>query len=294
MLLVQLWENFSSIKHTLRGIYHSNWKISSGKNEDDAILVCMKIHWAVKRNKVIKTTNKKKAESSPPGELRKLVTADDAPANLNQTPNLFPEAVLYLLVKQHPIIVQGDNSPKRKVLQKLTSGSGETADDEEEEDEEEKLVTGMSNKGNFTSRKKQRSNDTRLKRRALLAKKNQASGMKEKAALIHASAAKKQADNQLAQTQLAAIESARKLGGIPVDVLKGYLRQTMGSLFAVENPAPSATAPVSGAETEREDAAMVAAEQLSMMSATEGVAGTVSLGSDSDIEVVEEHERTDQ
>ena len=101
-------------------------------------------------------------------------------------------------------------------------------------------------------------------------------------------------DNQLAQNQLAAIESARKLGGIPVDVLKGYLQQTMGSLFAVENPAPSATAPVSGAETEREDAAMVAAEQLSMMSAREGVAGTVSLGSDSDIEVVEEHERTDQ
>ena len=288
MLCVQLWDNFSSIKHTLRGIYHSNWKISSGKNEDDAILVCMKIHWAVKRNKVIKSTNKKKAESSPPGDLRKLVTAEDAPSNLNQSPNLFPEAVLYLLVKQHPIIVQGDNSPKRKVLEKLTSGSSVTADDEqEEEDEEEKLVKGMTTKGNFTSRKKQKSNDTRLKRRALLAKKNQASGMKEKAALIHASAAKKQADNQLAQTRLAAIESARNLGGIPEEVLKGYLRQTMGSLFAVENTAPpAATASGAGAETEREDAAMMAAEQLSMMSAREGVAGTVS-ASDSDIEVVE-------
>jgi len=248
----------------------------------------MKIHWAVKRNKVIKSTNKKKAESSPPGDLRKLVTAEDAPSNLNQSPNLFPEAVLYLLVKQHPIIVQGDNSPKRKVLEKLTSGSSVTADDEqEEEDEEEKLVKGMTTKGNFTSRKKQKSNDTRLKRRALLAKKNQASGMKEKAALIHASAAKKQADNQLAQTRLAAIESARNLGGIPEEVLKGYLRQTMGSLFAVENTAPpAATASGAGAETEREDAAMMAAEQLSMMSAREGVAGTVS-ASDSDIEVVE-------
>ena len=49
-----------------------------------------------------------------------------------------------------------------------------TADDEEEEDEEEKLVKGMTTKGNFTSRKKQKSNDTRLKRRAFLAKKNQA------------------------------------------------------------------------------------------------------------------------
>ena len=249
----------------------------------------MKIHWAVKRNKVIKSTNKKKAESSPPGDLRKLVTAEDAPSNLNQSPNLFPEAVLYLLVKQHPIIMQGDNSPKRKVLEQLTSGSSVTADDEEEEDEEEKLVKGMTSKGNFTSRKKQRSNDTRLKRRALLAKKNQASGMKEKAALIHASAAKKQADNQLAQTRLAAIESARKLGGISKEVLKGYLRQTMGSLFAVENPAPPATGSGTGAETEGEDAAMMAAEQLSMMSAREGVAGTVS-ASDSDIEVVEVQE----
>ena len=63
----------------------------------------------------------------------------------------------------------------------------------------------------------------------------------------------------------------------------------MGSLFAVENPAPPATGSGTGAETEREDAAMMAAEQLSMMSAREGVAGTVS-ASDSDIEVVEVQE----
>ena len=64
----------------------------------------------------------------------------------------------------------------------------------------------------------------------------------------------------------------------------------MGSLFlAVENLTPSATTSGAGAETEREDAAMMAAEQLSMMSAREGVAGTVS-ASYSHIEVVEVHE----
>ena len=48
---------------------------------------------------------------------------------------------------------------------------------------------------------------------------------------------------------------------------------------------PAATSS-SDAETERASAAMVAAEQLSMMSARGGVGGTVS-GSDSNIEVVE-------
>ena len=90
-------------------------------------------------------------------------------------------------------------------MENLKTGPATDADDEEE-DEEEKLGNRMTTKGSFSSRKKQRSTDTRLQRRALVAKKNQASGMKEKAALIHVSAAKKQADNQLAQTGLAAIE----------------------------------------------------------------------------------------
>ena len=70
----------------------------------------------------------------------------------------------------------------------------------------------------------------------------------------------------------------------------------MGSLFlAVENLTPSATTSGAGAETEREDDAMMAAKQLSMMSAREGVAGTLVSASDSDIEVVEVHEEgTDQ
>ena len=59
-----------------------------------------------------------------------------------------------------------------------------------------------------------------------------------------------------------------------------------------KNPAPSATAPVSGAETERAAAAMVAAEQLSMMSAGIGVARVVSTSAD-DPEVVVVQEETD-
>ena len=119
--------------------------------------------------------------------------------------------------------------------------------------------------------------------------------MREKAALIHASAAKKQADNQLAQTRLAAIESATKLGGMPKELLQGFMKETLSSLFAIQKSSESATAATSSSdvETERASAAMVAAEQLSMMSARGGVAGTAS-GSDSDIEVVEVHEGTDQ
>lgn len=168
----------------------------------------------------------------------------------------------------------------------LTTGP---ADEEEDEDEEEKLGRGMSTKGSFSSRKKQKQADTRLKKRALVGRKNQASGMREKAALIHASAAKKQADNQLAQTRLAAIESATKLGGMPKELLQGFMKETLSSLFAIQKSSESATAAAtssSDVETERASAAMVAAEQLSMMSARGGVAGTVS-GPDSDIEVVE-------
>ena len=281
----QLWDNFSAIKHTIRGCYHSNWKLSSGKNEDDAILLCSQHHWTEKRNKVIKSANKKSAQKNPPEDLRPLMTIESAPSNLNQSHNLFPEAVLYLLIKDHPIIIQGD-SPKRKGVVNLTAGP---ADEEEDEDEEEKLGRGMSTKGSFSSRKKQKQADTRLKKRALVGRKNQASGMREKAALIHASAAKKQADNQLAQTRLAAIESATKLGGMPKELLQGFMKETLSSLFAIQKSSESATAAAtssSDVETERASAAMVAAEQLSMMSARVGVAVTVS-GSESDIEVVE-------
>ena len=153
----------------------------------------------------------------------------------------------------------------------------------------------MSIKGSFASRKKQKQANTRLKKPALVGRKNQASGMREKAALIHMSAAKKQADNQLAQTQLAAIEPATKMGLLK-EMLKGLLKETLGSLFAIEKSSESATAATSSSDVETEQrasAAMVAAKQLSMMSGRGGVAGTVS-GSDSDIEVVEVHEGTDQ
>ena len=84
--------------------------------------------------------------------------------------------------------------------------------------------------------------------------------------------------------------------GLPKEVLQGLLKETLGSPFAIEKSSESAAAATSSSdvETERVSAAMVAAEQLSMMSATRGgVAGTVS-GSDSDIKVVEVHEGTDQ
>ena len=73
--LLQLWDNFSAIKHTIRGCYHAHWKISLGKNGDDAILLCILHHWAEKRNKVIRATNKKRAQMNPPGDLRPVETA---------------------------------------------------------------------------------------------------------------------------------------------------------------------------------------------------------------------------
>ena len=135
------------------------------------------------------------------------MTIESAPVNLNQSHNLFPEVVLYLLTKDHPIITQGDSLKRKGRVVNLTTGPADEEEDEDE-DEEEKLGRGMSIKGSFSSRNKQKQADTRLKKRALVGRKHQASAMREKAALIHASAAKKQADNQLAQTRLAAIESA--------------------------------------------------------------------------------------
>ena len=77
--------------------------------------------------------------------------------------------------------------------------------------------------------------------------------------------------------------------GLPKEMLKGLLKETLGSLFAIDKSSKSATAATSSSdvEMERASAAMVAAEQLSMMSARGGVAGILVSGSDSDIAVVE-------
>ena len=135
-----------------------------------------------------------------------------------------------------------------------------------------------------------------MKRRTLIAKKNQSSGIKEKAALIHASAAKKQADTQLAQTRLAAIDSARKMG-VDDDLLQRYMEETLGSLFL---PVPAADhGDPAGENTGRRAAAeRMAAEQLSMMSAGYGASGGTSVEevstSERTPEVIEVHKETDE
>ena len=265
-MLLQLWKEFSQLKHFLRTIYLANWKITSGKTEDDAILVCAKHHWCAKKNKTIKADNNKRSNSNPPLPLRPYYTLTDAPVDVAQANKLYPEGILFLLIREDPILVQG-RKRKSPAVANTTSSPGHSPsenDDDEEEDDEERMREGMTIKGSFASRRKQKQQSKRSKRRVLTAQKNQAAINQEKAALIHASAVKRHADSKLAETKLAAIESARKLG-IDNSLLQVYLKETLSTLFGAGIPQTN-----SGTTGGEAAARLEAAEQLRMMSAGAG------------------------
>jgi hypothetical protein len=265
LFMLKLWKEFSQLKHFLRTIYLANWKMSSGQNEDDAMLTCAKHHWCAKKNKTIKTDNNKRSNSNPPQPLRPYYMLVDAPVNVAQANKLYPEGILFLLVREDPILVQG-RKRKSPALTNAASSPGHSPSekDDEEEDEEERMREGMTIKGSFASRRKQKQQNKRSKRRVLTAQKNQAAINQEKAALIHASAVKKHADSKLAETKLAAIESARKLG-MNNSLLQVYLKETLSTLFGAE--IPQTNSGTTGGETA---ARLEAAEQLRMMSAGAG------------------------
>jgi hypothetical protein len=220
-----LWNTWTQLKHTFRSHYAGKFILSSGKNEDDAIEACMQTHWVEKRNKSIKSSNKDRESKGK--DARPYVTLKECSPNLHHRMNLFPEAVLYLLVRESPLLQGGT---KRSAKEDWPSTPGDAENDNYSGDEEDKLKGKMNINGTFTSRKKQRLTESRRNKREATSAKNVQSGKKEDAAMIHATAAKEMAESSIAQTKLQAIAQAGKLG-VSNDVLRSLMEKTLGSLF---------------------------------------------------------------
>jgi len=185
----------------------------------------MQTHWVEKRNKSIKSGNKDRESKGK--DARPYVTMKECPPNLHYRINIFPEAVLYLLVRDSPLLQGGT---KRSAKGDWQSTPGGAENNSNSGDEEDKLKGKMNINGTFTSRKKQREVENRRNKREATHTKNVQSGKKEDAAMIHATAAKEQAASSIAQTKLQAIDQAGKLG-VSHDVLHSLMEKTLGSLF---------------------------------------------------------------
>jgi len=95
------------MKHLVRNIYTPNFKMSSEENEDDAILNASEHHWLYKKIKNIKASNKKLEKDGREDEKKALPVFSQAPTNLNQETEIYPEAVAYLVFKENPVFQVG-------------------------------------------------------------------------------------------------------------------------------------------------------------------------------------------
>mmetsp|Transcript_1970 Transcript_1970/g.3583 ORF Transcript_1970/g.3583 Transcript_1970/m.3583 type:complete len:167 (+) Transcript_1970:57-557(+) len=98
-----------------------------------------------------------------PEQQKDTVNHEDAPDNLNQSGELFPEAVVFLMFANHPIFqpdMPSSKSPSDSSSVKNTS----TADNENESEdgEESTLRSRMTSKGLFKSRNTQRAEELKL------------------------------------------------------------------------------------------------------------------------------------
>ena len=159
----------------VRNIYAPNFKMSSGENKDDTILNASKHHWLYKKIKTIKASNKKLEKDEREDGKKALPVLSQAPTNLNQDTEIYPEAVAYLVFKENPVFQVG-----RKRFAQSPPVPGE-------EDEDSTLRPRMTLTGSFKSGKGQHSNK--------LSEKNVESQDKARAAIMHA---KKAASKQKA------------------------------------------------------------------------------------------------
>ncbi len=109
----------------------------------------MQTHWVEKRNKSIKSSNKDRESKGK--DARPYMTMKECSPNLHHRMNLFPEAVLYLLVRDSPLLKGGT---KRSAKEDWPGTPGDAENDSYSGDEEDKLKGKMNINGTFTSRKK--------------------------------------------------------------------------------------------------------------------------------------------
>ena len=209
--------------------------MGSGQNDDDTIEACIKHHWAYKKNKNLKTHNNRCDLNRKFHEKKNLVTYLEAPENLLQSCEMYPEAIVYLvLIKDHPMFLR----QQRNIASYATSSPSADDDDDnnhqksQEDPEDTTFRSRMTSKGIFKSRNMQRQEELNKKRKSLpssdiidLTKEKQI-----KSAERHSIAAKIHAEGVKCQSQIAAIEQAMKMG-VSAEVLHPFMMQTLHTLF---------------------------------------------------------------
>ena len=224
-----------------RNIYVPYFIKESGDTDDDAILKCCKQHWVYKKNKNIKAHNNKINKLKKPAqEPRKPVTVDLAPNNLNQPGELYPEAICYLMFKEHPMFIR--DASTMSLDESPTASSDDTANSPStatDDIEDATLRNKMTTKGYFKSRNIVRAEEKERK------KKKVSNGVvnenivdltidnhhRAAAATKHADAATLQAAASFHQSQLAALQKAQDLG-IGNDVLRPFILKTLNDLYS--------------------------------------------------------------
>ena len=178
--------------------------MNSGEGVLDAIERCQKHHWVYNRN----------SQGKGPKQ-----TLKDAPAHFKQDSCMMAEAVVFLLHGSHPFF--------------------KACGKEDASNPEDSLK--ITEKGTFKTRSSQRAIEAkRVKKELKATENNKNSSAKHEAALTHAQAANKVAENSAITTQLQVIREARECGFSPT-TLKIFMSQTLKSVFG-EKPTPSSAA----------------------------------------------------
>ena len=176
--------------------------MNSGEGVLDAIERCQKYHWVYNR----RASGEKK-------------TLKDAPLHFKQDSCMMPEATVFLLHGSHPFF--------------------EACGKEDASNPEDGLK--ITEKGTFKTCSSQRAIEAKkVKKELKAAENNKTSSAKHEAALTHAQAANKVAENSAITTKLQVIREARECGFSPT-TLKVLMSQTLKSVFG-ERPTPSSAA----------------------------------------------------
>jgi hypothetical protein len=224
------------LKRTLRNIYVPNFSKSSGENWDQGLAKCIRAHWADKKNKSRRQSNKRwLATGKHERIINKEVLPEDCPPPMLYNSKMYPEAIMYTLFHDHNCLRLQPNDTTARVL---AAAADSNADDAEI------LAIVQSTKktkGQHKSRaqiKREEANKRKLDKqnetKAKLAKKimtEDAYARKADAAFQHAGAASR-------QQELESIMFAAKLEIYTKEELKvmmdKHLKQTFHSNAAYE------------------------------------------------------------
>ena len=253
-----MWRKWTETKHLFRNIYAPNFVKESGQTDDDAILNCCKHHWVYKKNKNIKAQNNKvsKQQKESKDSKKKPVTLLEAPDNLNQPAELFPEAVAYLIFKDHPMFIR-----EAQINNQLTSTStrnSESPNDANSEFshpasddvEDTTLRHQMTAKGFFKSRNTLRADERERKKNKKVSNSSTADVIdltstatrndlrRTEAATQHAKAATLQAISGMFNTQLDALQRAQNMGVGQEDLRPFILHVIRSQTYTVQAMQP--------------------------------------------------------